>query len=106
MVDDIKRIAFFVAHHNGLEEINVIETLNHLYKNDEDLTDCLICKQSLKWKNLLTHTLKKHQVKVNWNNIPIIKSQKLEKAKLSKALGKNEYVTILQVGSTGLGKNR
>lgn len=66
MVDDIKRIAFFVAHHNGLEEINVIETLNHLYKNDEDLT--AICNLRLEVSNFLTNTTHLSHLQHGWNN--------------------------------------
>lgn len=104
MMEDLERIAFFIAHHRGVREEDVLKKLASQFSSPDQMTHCPQCGVELKWKNLLAHVLKKHPAKIHWNNIPIIRAQKKQKEKLKEALGPLPTAHFVQGGAPGLGK--
>ena len=104
MTHDLERIAFFIAHHRGVSADVVQEELASQYSSPSQKTHCPQCGAELKWKNLLAHVLRKHPVKIHWNNIPIVREQKKLKKEQREALGPLPEAHFVQGGAPGLGK--
>lgn len=104
MTAELKRTAFFLAHHRGVSEEDVFNELVSRFTSPDRKTSCPQCGVELKWKNLLAHVVKKHPIKIRWKNIPIIRAQKQEREKLKKALGSMPTAHFVQGGAPGLKK--
>ena len=103
-MDDLQRIAFFIAQHRGVSEDDVQIELASKFSSADQMTHCPQCGAELRWKNLLAHVLKKHPVKIHWNKIPIVREQKKQKKELKEAVGPLPTAHFVQGGSPGLGK--
>jgi len=104
MQKDLKRSAFFLAHHKGVAEEEMFNRLLSRFSDPEQTTTCPICDVKLKWKNLLQHSIKKHPIKIKWSKIPVIRKQKAERRKARRAAGERPSATFVSGGATGLKK--
>lgn len=102
MKDELRSSAFFLSHHKGISQEEMIDILLSKFTGPDCFLTCPICNKSIKWKKLLEHSIKKHQVKVSWNNIAIIQKQKEERRKIKKTVGKHPKATFVNGGAPGL----
>lgn len=104
MLDELKRCSFFLAHNKGVEQEEMIEFLISEFTTPDEVVACPVCNVNIKWRNLLKHSMKNHQVKVRWNNISVVRKQKDEKRKIKKAVGEIPKAIFVNGGSPGLKK--